>query len=116
MNKQAHRLTAPLQGDNWRNQLRDFLAQDDASRMSHILNDLEALALADKVTACCLMPYLWEIASGVLGAHDVTDALDLWLADVRDPRITLHVRYLAEHGEDEDVRNHFQRVIANAHE
>ena len=92
------------------------LAQDDASRMSHMLNDLEALALADKVTACCLMPYLWEIASGVLGAHDVTDALDLWLADVRDPRITLHVRYLAEHGEDEDVRNHFQRVIANAHE
>ena len=31
MNKQAHRLTAPLQGDNWKNQLRDFLAQDDAS-------------------------------------------------------------------------------------
>ena len=31
MNKQAHRLTAPLQGDNWKNHLRDFLAQDDAS-------------------------------------------------------------------------------------
>ena len=30
MNKQAHRLTAPLQGDNWRNQLRAYLAQDDA--------------------------------------------------------------------------------------
>jgi hypothetical protein len=90
------------------------LAQDDASRMSLVLNDLEALALADRVTACCLMPHLLEIASGVLGAHDVTDALDLWLADVRDPRITLHVQYLAEHGEDEDVRNHFQRVIDNA--
>ena len=60
------------------------------------------------------MPYLWEIASGVLGAHDVTNAVDLWLADMSDPRITLHVRYLAEHGENADVRNHFQRAIDTA--
>lgn len=39
MNKQSHRLTAPLQGDNWRNQLRDFLAQDDASLEAKFHND-----------------------------------------------------------------------------
>lgn len=34
MNKQQHRFTSPLQalyGDDWKNQLREFLAQDDAS-------------------------------------------------------------------------------------
>lgn len=30
-NKQQHRFTAPLQGDDWKNRLREFLAQDDAS-------------------------------------------------------------------------------------
>jgi hypothetical protein len=42
MNKQAHRLTSPLQGDNWKNHLRDFLAQDDASlEAKYHTNDVE---------------------------------------------------------------------------
>ena len=47
MNKQAHRLTAPLQGDNWRNQLRDFLAQDDASLEAKFHCEETALHHAD---------------------------------------------------------------------
>ena len=31
MNKQQHRFTSPLESDDWKNRLRDFLAQDDAS-------------------------------------------------------------------------------------
>ena len=31
MNKQMHRFTAPLESDNWKNRLREFLQQDDAS-------------------------------------------------------------------------------------
>lgn len=31
MNKQQHRFTAPLESDDWKIRLREFLAQDDAS-------------------------------------------------------------------------------------
>jgi len=84
---------------------------DDSSRMSRLLSDLESLAIEDDVTACCMMPYLWELASDVLGAHDVTGAVDLWLAQVLDPRIAIHVQYLAENGADVYVREHFQRLV-----
>jgi len=30
-NKQQHRYTSPLEGDDWKNRLREFLAQDDAT-------------------------------------------------------------------------------------
>jgi hypothetical protein len=87
------------------------LGHDDSSRMSRLLSDLESLAIEDDVTACCMMPYLWELASDVLGAHDVTGAVDLWLAQVLDPRIAIHVQYLAENGADVYVREHFQRLV-----
>ena len=87
------------------------LGHDDSLSMTRLLNDLESLAIEDDVTACCMMPYLWELASDVLGAHDITNAVDLWLAQVSDPRIAVHVQYLAEHGGDVYVREHFQRLV-----
>lgn len=87
------------------------LGHDESSSMSRLLSDLESLAIEDDVTACCMMPYLWELASDVLGRHDVTDAIDLWLARVRDRRIAVHVQYLAEHGADVYVRDHFQGFV-----
>ena len=87
------------------------LGHDDSLSMTRLLNDLESLAIEDDVTACCMMPYLWELASDVLGAHDITNAVDLWLAQVSDPRIAVHVQYLAAHGADVYVGEHFQRLV-----
>lgn len=72
----------------------------------------EGIADHSESTACIFMAYLWPIASLQIGMHEVSDSIDLWLANHDGSEITEHLRYIATTADFEVAREHFRQLVA----
>ncbi|HMP80587.1 MAG TPA: hypothetical protein PKD54_14125 [Pirellulaceae bacterium] len=70
---------------------------------------LETLAEHDEDSACALMVHLWSHASQLVGAHDVCDGIDLWIADNKSSLVRKQLEELL--GMDNVARVHFQQIL-----
>lgn len=75
-----------------------------------VMERLENIAEADPELGCGLMTHLWVIASQIDGAFDVTDAIDLWLANTNTVAIESQLRYIAETSKEEHIIEHFKSM------
>ncbi|MBN8604769.1 MAG: hypothetical protein J0M26_27455 [Planctomycetes bacterium] len=75
-----------------------------------VMERLEKIAEADPELGCGLMAHLWVIASQIDGAFDVTDAIDLWLANTNTVAIESQLRYIAETSKEKHVIEHFRNM------
>ena len=72
----------------------------------------EHIAEGSESTACIFMAYLWPIASVQIGMHEVSDSIDLWLANYDGSEILDHLRHIASTADYEVVRKHFRQLVA----
>ena len=76
------------------------------------MGKLEALAEPSPTNARVLMVALWPMANQ-LRLHEVSDAIDLWVASGQLDELRPHIQRIAESERDEGSRRHLEDMIRN---
>jgi hypothetical protein len=80
--------------------------------VARVQSVLEALARTDLVLAVGLMARLWPVADR-LRLHDICDAIDLWIAETKDPRLLHYLEDFARNEPDAALRRHYRGWCTN---
>lgn len=86
------------------------LSSQALEAVASVMERLEVIAESDAELGCCLMAHLWGTASQVEGAFDVTDSIDLWLANTKPVGLEAQVRYLAQRSQNPHLAEHFSSI------
>jgi hypothetical protein len=87
------------------------ISTNASEAVGSVMEILETIAESDAELGCCLMAHLWGTASQIEGAFDITDAIDLWLADTNTNRLEAQIRYLAKNSREPYIAEYFKGVI-----
>lgn len=79
------------------------------SAVSRVMDTLEALANKSQRTACMLMVHLYSVQSY---AHDVSDAIGLWLDACVSSEVTSYLQVLVRSERDISRRRTYQKLLA----
>lgn len=82
---------------------------DDGS-VSKTMLRLDSLSEVAEPAACILMAHLWSIADD-LYMRDISDSIDLRIADCDSGRLTSQLKSMVASENDEDVKRHFESLI-----
>ena len=98
--------------------VRELIARkvEAGERLDTILPEVqrifEDIADHSESAGCIFMAYLWSIASQQVGMHEVSDSIDLWLANHHGAEIVDHFRYIATTSDSAVAREHFRQLVA----
>jgi hypothetical protein len=84
----------------------------EARAVQKAMQQLEALAEASPVIARVLMAALWPTANR-LRLHEISDAIDLWVADSNSDELRQQIQCIAKSEQDEGSRKHLGQMLRN---
>lgn len=86
--------------------------KDEYDVLCQVMRHLEALAERSEFTAIVLMLCLDPFARKLF-AHDIRDAINLWIINVDSARVTPFLNRLALDETDANSRRHYEMLIEN---
>lgn len=82
------------------------LADNRGDAVRYVQDKLEVLAETDQLFALTLMTHLYRSANE-LYAHDVCDAIELWMEHCKSDELRQRLTPLVMREEDQNIRKHF---------